>query len=111
MAATEGVLPSAQVWKVPMDHPGLAGHFPGRPIVPGVVLLDQALLFAHAAIDASGGASLGVLHVSQAKFLKPTEPGDELVFTYTASSRGGLSFVVRCAGQDVASGSFSQGLA
>jgi len=25
------------------DHPCLPGHFPGRPIVPGVLLLDQVL--------------------------------------------------------------------
>ncbi len=92
------------VWRVPMDHPALAGHFPGRPIVPGVVLLDQALLFAQAFI----GASAGTLQLSQAKFLKPCGPGDELVFTYATSPRGGASFVVRCAGCDVASGSFIQ---
>jgi len=28
---------------VPKDHPALPGHFPGRPIVPGVLLLDKVL--------------------------------------------------------------------
>ena len=36
---------------VPHDHPSLPGHFPGRPVVPGVVLLDRVL----AAIEAAHG--------------------------------------------------------
>jgi 3-hydroxymyristoyl/3-hydroxydecanoyl-(acyl carrier protein) dehydratase len=53
------------------DHPALDGHFPGQPVVPGVVLLDCAL---EAAEDWLGRA-LDVATLAQAKFLAPLEPG------------------------------------
>ena len=55
---------------IPADHPSLPGHFPGRPIVPGVVLLDRVI----EAIEASSGP-LPPLRLPQVKFLMPLLPG------------------------------------
>jgi 3-hydroxyacyl-[acyl-carrier-protein] dehydratase len=56
---------------IPADHPSLPGHFPGRPIVPGVVLLDRVI----EAIEAGHGP-LPPLRLPQVKFLKPLLPGE-----------------------------------
>ena len=54
------------------DHPCLPGHFPGRPLVPGVLVLDRVL----AAIEAAHGP-LGPLRLPQVKFVQPLLPGEE----------------------------------
>ena len=59
-------------FSVPHDHPCLAGHFPGRPLVPGVVLLDRV----QAALEAAHGP-LGAMRWPQVKFLSPLLPGEE----------------------------------
>ncbi|BCT92130.1 hypothetical protein LYSHEL_11540 [Lysobacter helvus] len=56
---------------VPFDHPSLPGHFPGHPVVPGVVLLDHVL----AAIETTYGP-LGALRLPQVKFVQPLLPGE-----------------------------------
>lgn len=55
---------------VASDHPALPGHFPGQPIVPGVVLLDHVL----EAIAAAHGPLSGALRLPQVKFVQPLLP-------------------------------------
>jgi 3-hydroxyacyl-[acyl-carrier-protein] dehydratase len=53
------------------DHPSLPGHFPGHPVVPGVVVLERVL----DAIEAGHGP-LGALRLPQVKFVQPLLPGE-----------------------------------
>ena len=59
-------------FSVSSDHPSLPGHFPGRPIVPGVVVLDHVLT----AIEALHGP-LGTLRLPQVKFVQSLLPGEQ----------------------------------
>lgn len=90
-------------WTVPVDHPAFPGHFPGRPIVPGVVLLDQAIRFAETLLARPGLS----WQVGNAKFLSPVGPGETLTFALTPKASGAVAFTVRAADRDVASGSLT----
>ncbi len=59
------------VLQIDADHPSLAGHFPGRPVVPGVVILDAV----HAAAAPRAGSNFVLRHMPQVKFLQPLLPG------------------------------------
>lgn len=91
-------------WTVPEDHPAFAGHFPGTPILPGVVLLDAVLQ----AIAASGIA-LDACEIGAVKFLSPAGPGDELEIRHRPSAGGAIAFEVMAGGRRIASGSLNPG--
>ena len=61
----------AMRFSIPSDHPSLPGHFPGRPVVPGVLVLERVL----EAIEATHGA-LGAMRLPQVKFTQPLLPGE-----------------------------------
>ena len=83
---------------VPPDHPSLPGHFPGQPVVPGVVVLDRVL----DAIEASAGP-LGALRLPQVKFVQPLLPGEAADIALEAGE-GRWRFRVTRDGQPIASG-------
>ena len=85
-------------WRAPSDHPALTGHFPGRPIMPGVVLLDQAILFAERLV----GYPVAAWQIGAAKFFSPVAPGELLVFALNIGEHGAIAINVRGAGREVA---------
>jgi 3-hydroxymyristoyl/3-hydroxydecanoyl-(acyl carrier protein) dehydratase len=83
------------------DHPAFAGHFPGLPIVPGVVLLDEALC----AIGSAIGTDLSACRISSIKFLSPVHPGEPVSVSYEISGTGAIRFDILSDERRVATGS------
>ena len=67
---------------VPSDHPAFDGHFPERPILPGALLLDEALHLLEADIV----LDLAAWELASAKFKAPVGPGTELLLEHEASN-------------------------
>ena len=81
------------------DHPVFPGHFPGRPIVPGVLLLD----WAQTAIEVQLGQSVQAL--AEAKFHSPTTPADVLELDFEVGVSA-VRFEIRSTTRKIASGRF-----
>ncbi|EJL80658.1 3-hydroxymyristoyl/3-hydroxydecanoyl-(acyl carrier protein) dehydratase [Polaromonas sp. CF318] len=84
------------------DHPAFAGHFPGNPIVPGVLLLDAAVHAVQQALEAAGAATRPC-EISAAKFLSPVGPGETLTVSCSPGARG-IHFEIRSGTRQAATG-------
>jgi len=90
---------AAGCFRVAPDHPCLPGHFPSRPVVPGVVLLDEAL-----ALLLARATGLRVSGLPVARFLRPVLPGEVVEVVHEHVEAGRVGFVCRVAGQDAVRG-------
>jgi 3-hydroxyacyl-[acyl-carrier-protein] dehydratase len=75
---------------VPADHASMSGHFPGRPIVPGALLLDEV---------AERIAGPAALRLRTVKFLQPVHHGEALELRWQMQAEGGCRFEIMRAGQ------------
>lgn len=69
---------------VTANEPFFQGHFPGRPIMPGVLILEAMAqvggVLAMKSSPTSGPPAVYLTGIDQAKFRKPVVPGDQLRF-------------------------------
>ncbi|HYC38013.1 MAG TPA: hypothetical protein VEC19_16405 [Usitatibacter sp.] len=103
MAAGEA--PGQARFTIAAGHPVFAGHFPGHPIVPAVMLLAEAL----DAVAHSSGVPVDAWIVSSAKFIAPVGPDTTLVVAHSPTASGNRRFEIRTGdGAPVASGTLDR---
>ncbi len=72
---------------VTYNEPFFPGHFPHRPIMPGVMIIEalaQAagiLAFTTAGVIPDENTRFYFVGIDKARFRKPVEPGDQLILT------------------------------
>ncbi|WP_243040375.1 hydroxymyristoyl-ACP dehydratase [Dyella sedimenti] len=86
-----------RTFRVAADHPCLPGHFPGEPLVPGVLLLEAVAQ----ALRAWRGERLA--RVAEAKFVAPLHPEQEAQVALAEAS-GRVRFTIHRGGELLARG-------
>lgn len=81
------------------DHPALAGHFPGNPIVPGALILDEVLR----ALEECRGR-IRLKRVVSLKFTAPLRPGEIFSVTLNETDDARIDFECSSEGRTLASG-------
>jgi 3-hydroxyacyl-[acyl-carrier-protein] dehydratase len=72
---------------VTYNEPFFPGHFPGRPLMPGVMIIEalaQAagiLAFVSAGVVPNNQTKFYFVGIDKARFRKPVEPGDQLLLS------------------------------
>ncbi|PIU19169.1 MAG: hypothetical protein COT18_08910 [Elusimicrobia bacterium CG08_land_8_20_14_0_20_59_10] len=74
----------AAVFVFPAELAVFSGHFPGRPIVPGVLEIE----LVRAAMERFTGSPLRIVSVERAKFLREVKPGERIDLLLDFTSEG-----------------------
>jgi 3-hydroxymyristoyl/3-hydroxydecanoyl-(acyl carrier protein) dehydratase len=96
---------------IPDDHAALPGHFPGNPVVPGVVLIDHAASLVRLCLADHDGAGAGeaaffATELRQVKFLAPVRAQQEIEVRYLPVGGGQANFACLRGGSPVVTGVF-----
>jgi 3-hydroxyacyl-[acyl-carrier-protein] dehydratase len=79
------------VKNVTINEPFFQGHFPGQPIMPGVLVIEAMAQVAGVMAFSSGmeGKSVYFMSIDNAKFRRPIVPGDQVMMEIKVLKRRG----------------------
>ena len=90
---------AVKTWSLPANHPVFRGHFPGNPIVPGVMLLEWVQDEVARAVSRAPSA----LRIREAKFFTPLGPA-QLAELHCEIGERRCTFSIRHAKASIARG-------
>ena len=82
---------------VTINEPFFQGHFPGNPVMPGVLIIEAmgqagAILAAESLPKEKQGSLIFFMGMDKVKFRKPVVPGDQLIFELQFLRRRAMVF-------------------
>jgi 3-hydroxymyristoyl/3-hydroxydecanoyl-(acyl carrier protein) dehydratase len=83
-----------------VNHPSLAGHFPGHPVVPGVVMLGEIMNVIRRAVT----ENIEFVGMPSAKFLAPLHPGESLTIRLDQQAACTTEFICTAGPRLIATG-------
>jgi 3-hydroxyacyl-[acyl-carrier-protein] dehydratase len=92
MIHMDGEESGTAIKNVTINEPFFQGHFPGKPVMPGVLLIEAMAQAAGALVlnhlgDAHAGKLVFFMSIDKARFRKPVLPGDVVHFHVKLSNK------------------------
>ena len=92
MVDMDGEESGTAIKNVTINEPFFQGHFPGKPVMPGVLLIEAMAQAAGALVlnhlgDAHAGKLVFFMSIDKARFRKPVLPGDVVHFHVKLSNK------------------------
>jgi 3-hydroxyacyl-[acyl-carrier-protein] dehydratase len=91
VVAIKGDESGVGIKNVTINEPHFQGHFPARPVMPGVLMIEAmaqtaGVIAMHAQRQTERPKSVYFVTIDQAKFRKPVVPGDRIEFHMTKTA-------------------------